>query len=263
MKNKLFSLLMLGFPATLILFFLILAVLLLQRLSGAATLNTAETARVFNSVKLTLITATVSSLLAIGFALPVAYSFSRYSFPLKKFIEPILYIPIVISPIALGAMLLIFFNTPAGRFIENNVCRIVFEIPGIIFAQFIVVIGFAVTLLKAVFDYINPEYEAVARTLGANRAQSFFYTLLPVAKNGILAAFLLTWARAVGEFGATVTLAGATPLKTETLPTAIFLAFSAADVQKAAILISISLGIAVTVLAMVNFLYKKSASPSN
>lgn len=107
---------------------------------------------------------------------------SRYDFPLKSLVSSLLYLPLVVSPIALGSMLLIFFSTGTDRFIERNLFRIVFEVPGIVFAQFIVIVGLAISLIKSVFDYIDPEYEAVARTLGANRFQTFFHNLLPVVK---------------------------------------------------------------------------------
>jgi len=100
--------------------------------------------------------------------------------------------------------------------------------------------------MKSSFDGIDPSYENVGRTLGLTKTRAFFHVTLPLAKNGLLAAAIITWARAVGEFGATVTLAGATPMKTETLPTAIHLGFAAADIPKAVsailILIFISMG---------------------
>jgi molybdate transport system permease protein len=177
---------------------------------------------------------------------------ARYHFPFKKFISSILYLPIVSSPIALGSILLIFFNTSIGKFVEQNLFKIVFEVNGIIVAQFIVIIGLAISMMKSVFDYINPEYEIISKTLGATKVQTFFKIILPISKQGIISTFLLIWARAAGEFGATVTLAGATNMKTETLPVAIFLAFASADVFNAIILIFISLFIGITILYGIN-----------
>jgi molybdate transport system permease protein len=123
----------------------------------------------------------------------------------------------------------------------------VFEVKGIILAQFIVVVGLAIRLLRSAFEAIDVEYENLARTLGYNQVQVFLRVVLPMAGKGLLASFLLVWGRAIGEFGATVTLAGATPLKTETIPVAINLSFASADISSAlvfiTILISISLGI--------------------
>jgi molybdate transport system permease protein len=122
--------------------------------------------------------------------------------------------------------------------------RFVFEVPGIILAQFTVVVGLAVRLLKSTFDSIDPRYEQVGRTLGCSKGRVFFKVVLPLAKNGLIAAAVLTWARSVGEFGATVTLAGATKMKTETLPVAIFLNLATAHVERAIAVIFILIAIA-------------------
>lgn len=248
MKNKIFKIFLWAFLITLVSFFLILIFGLFQQLKITSFQKQFAGNEIFFAIKLTLLTATVSSIIAIIFAVPIAYILSRYTFPFKNIINSILYLPIVVSPIALGAMLLIFFNTPAGKFFETHFFGIVFEVPAIILAQFIVIIGLAISLIKSVFDYINPEYELIARSLGATQPQTFFRILLPAAKKGTIAAFLLVWARAVGEFGASVTLAGATTMKTETLPVAIFLSFASCDIYNAIILIFISLFIGIAVL---------------
>jgi len=258
MKNKLFNIIVYASIILTVIFFLILIFALFQQLGNTTFHKRLNSSEILFAVKLTIATATVSSLFAIIFAIPLAYALSRYKFPLKNIVNSILYLPIVTSPIALGAILLLFFNTGIGQLVEKQLFGVVFEVPGIVFAQFIVIIGLAVSLLKSVFDYINPEYEAIARTLGADRAYTFFHNLLPSARKGIISAFILTWARAVGEFGATVTLAGATPMKTETLPVAIFLSFASADIYNAVILILISIFISVTVLVCLNFIYAKN-----
>ena len=121
-------------------------------------------------------------------------------------------------------------------------------IPGIILAQFTIVTALAIRLLKSTFDSIDPRYEQVGRTLGCTKLKAFCTVTLPLAKNGLIAAAILTWARAIGEFGATVTLAGATKQKTETLPIAIFLNLATADVEKAVAVIFILIAISVVAL---------------
>ncbi len=185
------------------------------------------------AIKLSVITATIATIISIVIAIPVAYSISRTEFPGKDIVDTILDLPIVISPIALGAALLVFFNTPIGMGIENHFIKFVFEVPGIVLAQFTVISALVVRLLKSTFDSIDPRYEQVGRTLGCSKLKAFFRVTLPMARDGLVASAILTWARAVGEFGATVTLAGATKLKTETLPIAIFLSLATADVEKA------------------------------
>ena len=200
------------------------------------------------AIRLSLITATIATLISMIVAIPVAYAISQTQFLGKSIVDTILDLPIVVSPIALGAALLVFFNTPLGTGIENRLIRFVFEVPGIILAQFTVINALAVRLLKSTFDSINPRYEQVGRTLGYSKMQVFYRVTLPLARNGLIAAAVLTWARAIGEFGATVTLAGAMKMKTETLPVAIFLNLATANVEKAVAVIFVLIAIATIAL---------------
>jgi molybdate transport system permease protein len=210
------------------------------------------------AIRLSVITASISTLIGMLIAVPVAYAVSQYTFPGKDIIDSLLDVPIILSPIAVGAALLIFFGTPVGSFINNNLLRFTFSVPGIVIAQVSIVTALAIRLLKSTFDSIDPRYEQVARTLGCNKPKAFYKITLPLAQNGLIAAGILTWARAVGEFGAAVMLAGATPLKTETLPIAIYLAMSTADVDRAIAIIFILIIIALVALFLMRKLTHKS-----
>jgi molybdate transport system permease protein len=209
------------------------------------------------AIRLSVTTATISAVISMLIAVPVAHAISRNNFRGKNIVDSLLDLPIVISPIALGAALLVFFNTPVGSGINNNVLRFVFAVPGIVLAQFTVISALAIRLLKSTFDSIDPRYEQVARTLGCSRPEAFFRVTLPLARDGLIAAAILTWARAIGEFGATVTLAGATAFKTETLPTAIFLSLASADIEKAIAVIFVLVIIAVAALLVIRRLIGK------
>jgi len=191
------------------------------------------------SIQLSLIAATAATFLALIVALPAAYALSRFEFRGKRMIDTFLEIPLIMSPIALGASLLIFFNTPLGELIQNRGLFFVFEAPGIVLAQFATVAGLATRLIKASLDEISPRYEAVARSLGSSSWKAFYQITLPLALKGILASVILSWAKALGEFGATVTLAGAMPGKTETMPIAIFSSLASANLDKTVVLILI------------------------
>ena len=145
-------------------------------------------------------------------------------------------------------MVLIFFNTGPGRFIEENIASFVFEVRGIILAQFFIVFGYSIRFLKINFESLDRDYENIARTLGAGPFDVFIRVVLPLSYKGIISAFLLVWARAMGEFGATVTIAGATTMKTETLPVAIFLKFESADIYSALLFILVLITISLLVL---------------
>ena len=191
------------------------------------------------SIRLSLIAATLATFFAILIGLPSAYALSRFDFPGKRIMDTFLEIPIIMSPMALGASFLVFFNTPLGEFVQQKGLFFVFEIPGIILAQFATIAGLATRLMKASLDEISPRYEAVARSLGSSPWQAFYKVTLPLSFKGLLASVILSWAKAMGEFGATVTVAGAMPGKTETMPVAIFTAVSSANIEKAIVLILI------------------------
>lgn len=191
------------------------------------------------SIRLSLIAATVATFFAVIIGLPSAYALSRFEFKGKQILDTFLEIPIIMSPIALGASFLVFFNTPLGELIQEKGIYFVFEVPGIILAQFATIAGLATRLMKASLDEISPRYEAVARSLGSSPWQAFYRITLPLSFKGLIASMILSWAKALGEFGATVTLAGAMPGKTETMPIAIFTALASANTDKTIVLILI------------------------
>jgi molybdate transport system permease protein len=232
----------------LVFFFVGIVLSLVSYTDWQSFLATLISAEIIFAIKLSVITATISTGLSMLVAIPVAYAISNIDFPGKSIVDTILDLPIVISPIALGAALLVFFNTPIGIAIEGKIARFVFEVPGIILAQFTVITALAVRLLKSTFDGIDPRYEQVGRTLGCSKLKAFIRVTMPLARNGLIASAILTWARAIGEFGATVTLAGATKMKTETLPTAIFLNLATADVERAVAVIFILIALSLVAL---------------
>ena len=191
------------------------------------------------SIQLSLIAATIATFFAVIIGLPSAYALSRFDFVGKRIIDTFLEIPMIMSPIALGASFLIFFNTPLGEVIQQKGIFFVFEVPGIILVQFASIAGLATRLMKASLDEISPRYEAVARSLGSPPWKAFYQITLPLSIKGLIASAILAWAKAMGEFGATVTLAGAMPGKTETMPIAIYTALASANIDKAIVLILI------------------------
>ncbi|MEM2003060.1 MAG: ABC transporter permease subunit [Nitrososphaerota archaeon] len=212
------------------------------------------------AISLSISTATISTIIAIVLAVPAAYALSRANFAGKGLIDALLDIPIALPPVAIGTALLIFFtNTPLGVYINNSLIRFVFEVPGIILAQFSVVSFLAIRMLKPIFEAVDPLYIKVARVLGCNEIQSFFRVTLPLVRNGIFGAAIISWARALGEFGATVTLAGATRFKTETLPIAMYLTLATADIEKALALVLILLIVVLSILVITRRILRQIA----
>ena len=123
--------------------------------------------------------------------------------------------------------------------------KFVFTPLGIVTAQFFVNVPFTIRVLRSTFQDINPRYEYVAQTLGYTEAESFRRVTLPMAKNGLMAASVITWCRGIGEFGAVLMIAGATRMQTETLPISLYLNMLTGElpmaIAAATILIVISL----------------------
>lgn len=241
MKNEILRVFFWVIFSLTVFFFLALVISTFIQAQTSAPVKSIFKREIVFAIRLSFITAFLSSSLAILVSIPVAFILSRYRLPLKNVIEVLLFIPVVTPPVALGAMLLILFKTRVGEIFESHLFRVVYEVPGLIFAQCIVAFGIAVNVMKIVFNSVPSEYEEISRTLGATKMQAFFRVILPLSKMGILSTFFLCLARTLGEFGASVMLAGATTMKTETLPIAIFLNFSSADVRGACIFTLISL----------------------
>lgn len=202
--------------------------------SGLGSLVRALTSReVLFAIRLSLITATSTMVLSMIVGVPAAYALSRRQFPGKAIVDTLLDLPFVLPPIAAGMALLALFQTPVGDATDWLGLDFVFEPQGIVLAQFTVVSALGIRVLKSAFDSLDPRYERVARTLGFSQWQAFRKIVLPLSGRAILAAAVITWARAMGEFGATIVFCGATTLKTEILSIAIFLNLAVADVQAA------------------------------
>jgi len=243
-----FTLVTLGILMALVLFLSGIFISTLLFTNSQVLLSALRASDTLFAIKLTLLTATLATVSAIIMAVPASYALSKMDFWGKSLIDTFLDLPIVLSPVALGAALLIFFNTPIGRFVQSYGIKFVFELPGIVLAQFCIITALAIRLMKATFDSMGSRYEIVARTLGCTRWQTFFRVSLPLSRNGLIAASIMAWARAIGEFGATITLVGATRMKTETLPIAIYLNLANADIEKAMAIVIILVAISLTTL---------------
>ncbi len=198
------------------------------------------------SVMLSLVSCTLTALLALWVAIPLGYALARCRFPGREIVDLILDIPIVLPPLVLGLSLLILFQF-APRVVREAV---VYEIPAVILAQFVVACAFAVRTMQATFQHIDPRREQVALTLGCNRAQAFLRVVLPESRRGIITAGTLAWARALGEFGPLLIFAGATRMKTEVLSTTVFLELSIGNLSAAVAVSLIMITAAALVLAV-------------
>ena len=200
------------------------------------------------AIKLSVVTAALTTLLAMLVAIPSAYVLSRYRLPGAQLIDTLLDLPIVVPPPVMGISLLILFRTPLGQWLEANTGEWVYTQRGIVLAQFFIACSFGVRAVKASFDTIGIRHEQVARTLGCTHRQAFFKVVLPMSSSGILAGAVMTWARAIAEFGPVLFFCGATRWKTEVMPIAMFLKFSNGDIEGSIALVIIMILIAIVTL---------------
>lgn len=206
------------------------------------------------AVKLSLVSCSLTTILSLWVAVPIGYLLARTEFRGKNLLDAILDIPIVLPPLVIGLSLLILFqSTFLGRFIESHV-PVTFTVRSVILAQFMVACAFAVRTMRATFDQINPRQEQVALTLGCSRNQAFWMVVLPEARRGMLTAGTLAWARSLGEFGPLLIFSGATRMRTEVLPTTVFLELSTGNIE-AAVAVSLLMVLAAVIVLFVVRLY--------
>jgi molybdate transport system permease protein len=166
-------------------------------------------------------------------ALLISYALSRYAIPFKKWIELILYLPIVLPPLVLGLSLLILLGPVLGEQFQTIGLNFVFTPIGVVVGQFSVALPLMIQLFKNSFDTLPEAIYEAARMDGANEWQIFKKIILPMCQSSLVAGVSLGFGRAIGEFGATMMLAGMTQYKTETLPAAIYLNIATGDMNQA------------------------------
>ncbi len=245
--------------AFLAVFLLLVVTLLVTNLlsTDAKSLREALFSReVRHAMWLSVITSLTSVAIIMVFAVPVGYALSRYRFPGHALVDTLVDLPIVVPPIVVGLLLLVFFSTRTGRWIESLGIQFVYSVPGIILVQFTVSASFGIRAAAAAFDSVDRRLEDLALTLGCTRGQAFWRVTLPMARNGIVAGGILAWAHAVGLFGPLMVFAGTTRMRTEVLPTTIALELSIGRLEIALTVALLMLAAATVALAIVHALVR-------
>jgi molybdate transport system permease protein len=203
---------------------------LLYQLSPAEFLTAFSSEETLFALKLSLIASIAAIGIAIVIGVPSGYTLARISFRGKFILDTILDIPLVMPPLVAGVGLLFLFgHTLLGGMLDFLDIQILFTPLGAALAQAFVATPIVTRTSKAAFLSVNQRYEWVAQTMGMKPVQIFFRVTLSLAKRGILAGLILGWARAMGEFGATLMVAGATRRLTETLPISVYLNISSGE----------------------------------
>lgn len=209
------------------------------------------------SIKVTL-TATV---IIFFLGLITAWLMTNYKGKWKGLLDGIFTLPLVLPPTVAGFAILLMIgnNGPIGNFLEIFGINIIFSWYAAVIAAIVVAFPLMYKTTMGAFEQIDPNILSAARTLGASEAKVFWRVAVPVAWPGIAAATALTFARCLGEFGATLMVAGSIPGKTETIPIAIYFATQGGDMQIAMIWVMIIFTISLTVMVFMNYWnnYKK------
>src|SRR5580700_1002193 len=170
-------------------------------------------------------------------------------------IDGVFLLPLVLPPTVVGFFLLLLFgrNGPLGKLLLQLGATVVFSWPATVIAAAVVAFPLMYLTARAALEQVDPTLSQAARTLGATEWRVFREVALPLAWPGVLAGAILSFARALGEFGATLMLAGNIPGRTETIPIAIYFAVEANDMARAAAWCAVDIGISLALLADIYF----------
>ena len=217
------------------------------------------------AIKLSFLTSICSVVIVIIFGTPVAYINARRRYTGKQLIDTLIDLPVVLPPAVAGLGLLLAFGRRGliGQYFNVFGFDIAFTTLAVIMAQVFVSSPFYIRQAKISFEDVSREYEAAARTLGATSINTFFRVTVPIALNGLISGAIMTWARALGEFGATVIFAGNFQGRTQTMPLAIYSALQGdvdASISLAIILVIISFVIIAIIKSLTGVTFLAPAS---
>ncbi|SFB31391.1 molybdate transport system permease protein [Collimonas sp. OK607] len=215
---------------------------------------------VWVALTLSLKVAGWATLINMVLGVAAAYGLSRWRSPARDLVDAILTLPLVLPPTVLGYYLLVLLGRRGvfGAWLDKLGIELVFTWQGAVIAATIVAFPLVLKSARAAFENVDVQLENAARVLGVSEAGVFFRVTLPLASKGIVAGVLLAFARALGEFGATLMIAGNLPGRTQTLSVAIYEAVQAGDDQTANLLVLITSATCIVVLLIAGRLLPKS-----
>ena len=188
--------------------------------------------------------------LNLVFGVAAGFGLSRWRSGARDVVDSLLTLPLVMPPTVLGYYLLVLLGRrgPIGAWLDTFGVRLVFTWEGAVIASMIAAFPLVLKAARSAFEAVDPQFEHAARTLGIGEAALFFRVTLPLAARGILGGALLAFARALGEFGATLMIAGNLPGRTQTLSVAVYSAVQAGDDRTANLLVLVTSVVCVIVL---------------
>ncbi|GGN56763.1 molybdate ABC transporter permease [Actinoplanes lobatus] len=240
-------------PAILGLVFLILPLVgLLARTPWATLFERLTEPGVVAALRLSLLTSTVATVFCLTLGVPLAWLLARVEFPGRRLVRALITVPLVLPPVVGGIALLLALGRRGlvGQWLDQTFgISLPFTTAGVVVAESFVALPFLVIAVEGALRGADSRYEEAAATLGANRWTTFTHVTLPLVAPGIAAGAVLCWARALGEFGATITFAGNYPGITQTMPLAVYQTMESGDLEGAVVLSLILLIVSVAILA--------------
>jgi molybdate transport system permease protein len=227
-----------------------LLALVLRALDNLNQRTTTTEEFVRQALVLSLVTTSVSLCVVVVLGTPLAYLLARRRFAGRRLVETLVDLPMVLPPAVAGVALLAAFGRRGlfGEELGALGISLPFTTAAVVLAQVFVAVPFYVRSARAGFSKIDRDLEAAAADLGATPFHVLRTVILPLCKQSLLAGAVLAWARALGEFGATIMFAGNLPGRTQTMPLAIYSRLEAGDLEAALLLSTILLSVSIVIL---------------
>lgn len=239
-------------------FLLLPLVALVYRASSGDFWNRLFSEGVLQAIQLSFVTTLLATAVSILIGTPAAFLMARFRFPLKRLLDIVIDLPSVLPPAVVGVALLMAFGRRGivGSFLEDWGLHIAFSPIAVVLAQTFIAVPFYVRAATIGFTGIEPELEQAAALDGADGWRTFRYIVLPLSWSALISGAVMSWARALGEFGATIIFAGNFPGRTQTMPLAIYIGFEI-DLDIALTLSLILIVLSSTALLIVRWLLQR------
>jgi molybdate transport system permease protein len=221
---------------------------LLSKVSWSTLWSDLTTPVALDALKLSLVCSLWATALSLVFGVPLAWVLARVEFPGRSLVRALTILPMVLPPVVGGVALLLAFGRDGvlGRYLFDWFgVQLTFSTAGAVLAETFVAMPFLIITVEAALRSMDRRYEEAAANLGAGRWTTFRRVTLPMISSSLIAGAALTWARALGEFGATITFAGDIQGRTQTLPLAVYLALEGNEQ------VAIALSLALLVVSIV------------
>jgi molybdate transport system permease protein len=223
---------------------------LLLRAPWSSAWETLSSDDALTALRLSMVTSLSATAIAITLGVPLAWVQARVAYPGRRLVRAATILPMVLPPVVGGIALLLAVGRKglAGQYLDRVGVHLPFHVGGAILAETFVAMPFLVLTVEAAFRTADRRFEDAARTLGASRWNVFRRVTLPMIRPSLVAGAVLCWARALGEFGATITFAGNAAGKTQTLPLFVYIKLEEGNTDAAVVLSLVLLAISLVVL---------------